>query len=400
VKHLLLVDDDPAILAGLQRVLRRWHNDWQVAIASSATEALERCESQPFAVVVTDMRMPGMDGGQLLHEIRRRQPETIRMVLSGEATPEAAMRAVSCAHQFLAKPCDATTLHRTLVEVCAVGELIADPDLRALVNSLGALPTTPAVYTALTELLERPNTDITDVAAVVSKDVAMSAKVLQLVNSAFFGLSRPATGINEAVAYLGVGVIQALALSAALASVASPAVPVPGFDPEALQERAQAVALTARRLAPAELRDAAFTAGLLAESGQLVLACTRPDDFAFDLADAEAEGRALAELQRERRGFDYGQVGAYLLGLWGIPLSIVYAVAHPSIEEDSEHALPALVAAAVAAVSAERGDAPQSDEATTVGAAGAVTTARAGGEATRAGKAVPVGVGASMNPED
>jgi YesN/AraC family two-component response regulator len=101
-RRILFVDDEPMVLQGLQRSLHNMRAEWEVEFAGSGSEALETMARSSFDVVITDMRMPGMDGGQLLHQVKRRFPQTVRMILSGQSDQETILRLVGPTHQFLA----------------------------------------------------------------------------------------------------------------------------------------------------------------------------------------------------------------------------------------------------------------------------------------------------------
>ena len=92
--------------------------------APSAPAALEILAQGPFDAVVTDMRMPGMDGAELLDEVKRRHPHVVRIVLSGQADQASVLRSLGSTHQYLSKPCDPETLKQTLVRSCAVRMLL------------------------------------------------------------------------------------------------------------------------------------------------------------------------------------------------------------------------------------------------------------------------------------
>lgn len=113
-EKILLVDDEPAVLQGYQRLL---HRDFKIHIAVGGTEALAAiAKDGPYAVVVSDMRMPGMDGIQLLTRIKAESPDTTRIMLTGNADIETAMTAINEGNIFriLVKPCPKELLARTL----------------------------------------------------------------------------------------------------------------------------------------------------------------------------------------------------------------------------------------------------------------------------------------------
>lgn len=322
---MLLVDRDPAVLFGLRSLLRRYRGEWEVATATSGDSAVALLEGATCDVVVSDMHMPVDGGPELLEVVQRRWPETVRVLLSAAASPEAALKAVPSAHQVLPKPCEAAQFEQKMVEICWLGDLIGDGSIKALVGGLSALTARPALYDKLRTALQQPHADLVQVGRLIESDMAVVAKILQLVNSSFFGLARKVVNVGQAVAYLGTSTLEALVLSASIGSM-TPSRPVPGFDPDAVQAAAEEKAARARAVAPAELRDSAFTAALLSDIGQLVLACASPEGLARALASAHADQRPLHEVENELWGFDHARVGAYLLGLWGLPAAVVHAV--------------------------------------------------------------------------
>src|SRR5256885_11774657 len=116
--RILFVDDEPKVTEGLHRMLRSMRREWEMTFATSGAEALEKLSAKPFDVVVSDMRMPGMDGCQLLTEVMRRHPQVVRIILSGYSDKETIMRSIGLAHHYLSKPCDAETLKETIRRAC------------------------------------------------------------------------------------------------------------------------------------------------------------------------------------------------------------------------------------------------------------------------------------------
>lgn len=337
-RRILFVDDEQHILDGLQNLLRKQRQVWDMTFALGAQAALAAFERGPFDVVVSDMRMPDMDGTELLGLIRDRYPATTRLVLSGHAEHDAIARAMMVSHQFLAKPCDAGLLKQVIAQVCGLHDLLRSDHLRRIVGRLDKLPSPPAVYTDLLAALGRPNTTVAEIAEIVSRDPAMAAKVLQLVNSSYFGLPRPLASIERAVGYLGGDMIRSLALTVGIFS-RLPEMPCPGFSCGALQERA----ILGGRLARAFLAhdraraSEAFAAALVRDVGMLILVVGSPAQYAPLVARAAHGDGDLCALEREAFGVSHAEVGAYLLGVWGLPCSLVEAVAHHHQPDPAEH---------------------------------------------------------------
>lgn len=329
MKRILFVDDEPRVLEGLQNLLRKFRREWEMEFSCGGEAALAQFEVAPFDVIVSDMRMPGMDGAELLRLVQERYPATVRIVLSGQMEEEVARRIVFIAHQFLAKPCDPDLLREVIERVCDIQALLGEERLHETVGRIGQLPAMPGVFTALVKALEEPGSSLKDLAAIVQKDPAISAKTLQVVNSAFFGLPRRMTDVEQAVCYLGVDVLKGLALmievfhGIAAGGVAS------CFDLETEQSRALATGRIARNLlAEKSAAQDALTAGLLHDCGRLIIATRLPELFVRVSEEVQKTCRPAHLVEAEVMGVSHAEVGAYLLGLWGLPIPIVEAVAH------------------------------------------------------------------------
>lgn len=212
MKRILFVDDESKILDGIRRTLHADRKRWDMQFALGGEAALRACEAASFDVVISDLRMPGMDGATLLRHIRDRFPGSARIILSGYSEVALATEALPMVHRFLAKPCKASELQSTIERVCTLQDLLCTPEIRRIVGTVGELPSLSTTYTSLTQAVRNPSTSIGQVADIIERDVAMSAKVLQLVNGGFFGLAQRATSLQGAVTYLGMETIKNLAL--------------------------------------------------------------------------------------------------------------------------------------------------------------------------------------------
>ena len=279
--RILFVDDEVRILEGLQRMLRPQRSEWEMAFAPGGKPALTMLEASTFDVIVSDMRMPEIDGAALLEIVREKYPNMLRIVLSGYTELEASYRAVPVAHQFLLKPCDPDALRGAIQRATSLMAVLNSKMLAGLVGSLQDLPSVPRTYAALRRVMEDPDSSIDQVVRVVEQDVAITAKVLQLVNSAFFGVTREITDIKTAVAYLGIAILQNLVLSVEAFRMFRPKKKIPGFSIEEFHEHSHLTARIATEIAKAaELSNALVVAGLLHDIGKLVIAEKSPDHFA------------------------------------------------------------------------------------------------------------------------
>ncbi len=330
-KRILFVDDQPEALQALQRTFRPMRNEWETEFSASARQALQKLDSQPFDVIVSDMRMPQMDGAELLKEVRRRYPGVVRIILSGCLNPDSALQSVATAHQYLAKPCDIGKLKETIRRTCRLQDLLGSQALLRLVAGLESLPSLPGLYHKIVRQLESPHADVRKIGETVETDLGMAAKVLQLVNSAYFGLPRQIQSVVDAVVLLGIETVKALVLSCQVFSQFD-AKQMQGIPVHQVWSHSMASAGLARRIArqaklPGRQLDQVFLAGLLHDVGKLILAANDPDGYREILRTAQREEVAVWKLEKEAWGASHAQVGGYLLGLWGLPEPLVEAVA-------------------------------------------------------------------------
>jgi len=330
MKRILFVDDESKILDAIRRMLYPDKKRWDMEFVTSGEAALEACERGCFDVVISDMRMPGMDGATLLGHIQDRFPGTARIVLSGYSELEMATRAAQVAHRFLTKPCSASDLQTTIERVCTLQDILSGVEMRRVIGSVGELPSLSSVYASLAQAVKNPETPIKEIAAIVEQDMAMTAKVLQLANSAFFGLARTVTSLSAAVSFLGMDTIKNLVLITETFKAFAPDKRIPVHEYESLQANAQRTANIAVKLpiTPETPRDVIVLAALLHDIGKLILASKMPEQFCSAHALGQTRGCEPFQAEEELLGISHAEIGAYLLGLWGLPHLAVEAIAH------------------------------------------------------------------------
>lgn len=352
-RRIIFVDDESLVLEGLQRMLRPMRVDWDMVFVRSGAEALELMTQAPFDVVISDMRMPGMNGAELLAEVLKRFPKTVRLILSGHADRELVLKCVGSTHQYLSKPCEPEELKAAITRAGNLDQTLLDQSLRRLVSRMDRLPSIPSLYVQIVDKLRDPDMGVEEIAEIVAQDMGMTAQILKLVNSAFFGLGRQISSPAEAVSYLGMDTIKALVLSLHAFSQFT-ATKLGAFSIDALWAHSQQTAGLAKEIARIEdadrkLMDEAFVAGLLHDTGKLVLASNFPVEYDHVLQSARDGSLALLAAEEHSFGANHAEVGGYLLGLWGLPVPVVEAIAlHHQPAECSHLAFSPLTAVHVA----------------------------------------------------
>lgn len=330
--RVLFVDDEQNILNGLRRTLQKQRGVWDMSFAESGDEALEELGKTHFDVVVSDMRMPGMNGAELLDTVRHRYPNTLRIILSGYSEDEAILRTVGPAHQYLAKPCDPKTLIESVDRGITLQHFIGKKEVRNMISGLGSLPTPPSVLFNLLKEIESPQASATSISNIISGDIALSAQVMRLTNSAFFSLPNKATTPLQAVSLLGFDTIRAVVLSTGIFGCFEVSIPIEAAFSR-LSVNCMTIGAVAWALAKAEGLDDitashAQCAGILSHLGSLLLMAYRPDSFQKACNVCETKSITIYEAERELYDVGHGELGAYLLGLWGFADPIIEAVAY------------------------------------------------------------------------
>lgn len=328
MNRILFVDDEPGILQGLRNSLRKYRDRWEMVFVPGGADALQEMAKAPFEVIISDMRMPNMDGAELLARVKRDYPATARIVLSGHAEQEAILRALPSAQQYLSKPCPSEQLQQVIERACSVNSLLNDDKVREVVGGLTQLPSMPRTYLELSRAMAHPDVRLADIVAIVERDPAMSAKVLQLVNSAYFGHGSHTGSIRGAITYLGLDLLKGLALSTHVFGAAESS-RSGGLGLQGVQDHSLKVAnLLLRLINDPKRADEAFTVALVHDVGRIILAGNFAEQYAAVTDRVRRTGVPCSVAEQEVFGVSHCEVGAYLLGRWGLPITIVEAVAH------------------------------------------------------------------------
>jgi len=329
--NIIFVDDEPKILDGLRRMLRGMCDEWDMSFAVSGKQALEMMDEKDFDVIVSDMRMPEMDGAKLLTEVMNRYPRTVRIILSGYSDVDLVIKTVLPAHQYLSKPCDSEKLKSVINQALKVRSIVGDESVRGLVSKIEKLPVVPQIYHELIRELDSQEPSLDKIGKIVSRDVAMSAQLIKLVNSPFFGFCRKISRPEQAVTLLGVNTIRTLILTVHLFTVLDCS-QLKDFSVSLLWEHCLRVGRLAKELSVVEGKDKdfadnCFMAGMLHDVGKLAMATLDADRYNRVLDTVRTGDSTVWEVEKEVFGPTYAEVGAYLMGLWGLPYPLVEAIA-------------------------------------------------------------------------
>lgn len=339
--RILFVDDDPDVLAGLNLALRRHRRKWEVRSASSGAEALEILDRERVDAVVTDIRMPGMNGSTLLRHLKDSHPEVVRVVLAGGSTQREMLDLLPQVHRWLPKPCAREELIATLTSALG-GDHGRAEEVERVVGGVSSLPSPPASYLQLVQAFADPDTSFADVAGLIEVNPAVTARILQWGASPLLG-GRHGESVIEVLRAVGMKAAAELVLSIEVMERFRPELEVVGCHSELLRRHGEATAALAASMAGPEGASAARIGGLLHRVGLLLLAHRQPAGLGAAVARAAVEGVPLREAEREALGVEHHEVAVRLLELWGLSDAVVGAIRdspHAPAPEDATHLTP------------------------------------------------------------
>lgn len=340
-KSVLFVDDEMNILDGLRRMLSMMRNEWDMSFVNSGKEALEFLSRQHVDIIVTDMRMPEMDGVQLLTEVQAKFPGIIRIILSGHSDKTMILKSIKLAHQFLTKPCPADKIRETINLAYNLHKILKNDDVKSIVSKIDSLPSLPDVYFKVMEEMNSDDCSVGKIGALISSDMGMSANVLKLVNSSFFGFVNHISSPAQAVSLLGLDVVKGLMLTSHLFHTFKDT-GTRNFSLEKLMSHCLLVANISKHIATAlrldkKTVDDCFIAGIMHDIGKLIMLANFKVTYNVIIENCQQTNKSLWYSENEILGVTHSEIGAYLLGLWGMPNSIVEAVALHHVPNLSIH---------------------------------------------------------------
>lgn len=330
-KNILFVDEEKFVHKALKRSFRKMRQEWDMRFAASPSEAIEIMKKEAIEVIVTETIFQGQSGLDFLKKVRAEHAHSVRIILSGYSDQDVVLKSVDLAHQYLAKPCEDEALKATISRAFFMKELLDHKALKNIVSQIDSLPTLPAVYVELVEELKSEDASIEKIGDIISKDIGLTVKILKIVNSSFFGLRQQVTNPAKAVSMLGLDLVKAIVLTSGTFDKFKN-LKAPGFSLEQMWEHAMRTGAFAKIIAKEggldrRETDIAFMAGLLHDIGKLLIAAHLPDSFAVINKLAEKISIPIAEAETKVIGTNHSTIGAYLLGLWGLPDAILDATA-------------------------------------------------------------------------
>ncbi len=330
-KNILFVDDNDNVISGIQRQLRPYRNFWQLFFAKTGQQALELMAAQPIDLIISEIMLPEMRGDELLAKVLEQHPATVRMIFSGYTSEDSLQKALEYAHQYLTKPCSPENLHEAITQVFTIQTCIDNPQIISGLGDINQLPSLPKIYRELNAAIADENTTPRIIADIFAKDPGLSAKLLQLINSPYFGMKRTVSSLSEAINLIGIKRLNNLLLSAHLKAQFPAPDPETTLYMEYIWQDAAKVSELARLIALAENQqedrpDQAYLGGLLHNLGLLIFLSRGGHKLKTLIEQVKHTDIPIRQLETTIFGFTAPEAATYLLSLWKIPPRIIEAI--------------------------------------------------------------------------
>ena len=347
-RAILFVDDDQNALDGFRTMMHVKRKEWGCKFALNAEEGLKLVTNETFDVVISDMRMPGMDGNDFLKEVAKLQPGAIRMIFSGYSEMEALFKSAKYAHQFLSKPSSAEKVISTIQRALELDYILTNSKIRDVVTQLESLPAIQDLYIRISRELECAEPNLKHVAKLVEGDLGISTTLLKVVNSSFFGFYERIISPGHAAVLLGVEALKGLILGVQLLDKIDlsniPNYSINKLWGHCLQTGYFAKVIAASEGQEREFVESCFVCGILHDVGKLVLVTQMADAYRPLLESAREKGGPIIDFEMREMEVSHVEIGAYLLGLWGFQADVVGGVyGHHHPDRCGKGLTPALV---------------------------------------------------------
>jgi len=327
-RSLLFVGKTPEF-EQIQRMLADYSTRWKVVHSPKGAAALAHLSSERFDVVAADWHLGDSSGLDFLAQVTDAYPSVVSIILFN--AEEDSLKCIGTPHLLLGKPYDESTLTTVLDYAADSTSWTPDEPVRRLVLGMKTVPSPPSLYFRVLKEVRSSLQSLENIGWLIARDPAMSAKLLQLANSASLGLRTRVTNTIEAAVYLGARRIESLIL---LGHSFAYFEKIRGFrfDIESFCQHSTRVSHYSQNICKAQkagavIGDQAFTAGVLHDIGKLALAANYPEQYANAVKLIQTEKCSQVEAETATFGATHAELGACLLASWGLDHAIVEAVA-------------------------------------------------------------------------
>ncbi len=337
---VLFVDDDKNILEGLKRKLYSKRSEWELAFKEGGLNAIEYMKTHPVDIIITDMRMPGVSGLDLLNHVNKVYPETIRIILSGHAEKTVVLQSIGLAHQYFSKPANTDDIIEAIYQIISVRKALKQPEMLKTFTQMRSIPCLPTIYHKIMDMLQSDDISMKSIGDLIMLDIGLSAKILQLINSSFFSVGKKIIDIYQAINLLGLDTLRDLILTIQIFDQVDHSNFL-HFHLRELWKHSISTAKIAKWVAnelgfSKEDCQSAFISGLLHDSGKLILANEFPVQYNEIILELKKEKGNWEDIEKKVFHVSHSDVIAYLTSIWGFSNSIVHSLLFHNRPQESQ----------------------------------------------------------------
>lgn len=324
MKRILCVDDEVEILRSLKRAFIL--SDYEIFVASSAEEAFIIMRDNEIDMIISDMRMPIVDGYKFLSQVKMLYPDIIRIMLSGYSDEKLIIKAVqeNIVKSYIFKPWENKLLLGTVEKIFKLQDDMKDKNIDKIVGKFHDIPTISRSYKSIKESIEE-DLDFDIIAELIERDSAITAKILRIANSAFYGINT--ADIKKAITYLGMNNIRDIVMSTSIFESFER-----DYKAKEIYKKIWKHSFLTNKImgyiyrevmkkAPSEIY---MTAGLMHNIGVIPF-LQKFEKEMMSIFEDEYREKKLISLEEEKMGVNHRELGAYLLQWWGFPYPVVEA---------------------------------------------------------------------------
>ncbi len=329
--RIMFVDDELSVIKSLKRTFRKYAKEWKMYFFTNPIEAFESLEKNEVDIIITDMKMPEETGFALLSKVKAKYPGIIRIILTGYADKKLIYSSFEVAHQLLIKPISAEAIISIVKQIKLINTYIENKELQKVVNDLSYLPPLPEIYLELSKKIKDPDSSLNDLAKIISRDPSLSADILKMVNSAYFGLSGKVYKISQAIGFMGIDLIKDIILTSAVFKNLKGS-PTQIEMIKKIYNHSSNVLKFAMKICKNLDLDAIdknyiFIASMFHDLGKIIMIMNMGRKYEVLLTSADKDKNVnIEDLEKKYLSITHSQVGAYILGLWGFSTKVIQTI--------------------------------------------------------------------------
>ncbi|MEM9160515.1 MAG: HDOD domain-containing protein, partial [Verrucomicrobiota bacterium] len=327
--RILIIDDELDYIEGYKAVLARKSDQWVIEYSNNPQQSLQSALQSPPDILIADYEMPQLNGIELLKAVEQKRPQVERFIVADPEEKDILDAGIGSSFHFLPKPCSGDFLISEIQRALAIESWLGNKRTKEIVGKMGEFPSLPPMYLKVMNALNSKNASAANIGKAIASDLAISAKIMQVVNSSYFGLDAKVSDITHAVSILGIDTVKNLVLAIQVFGKLGKSKDQLALTDQ-LWHHSMSVATAAKRIMQYEtgdrkLAEEAYTAGLFHDIGKLVMINAVSDEFESARKLARKKGIPLWQAESETIGCTHADTGAYLLGRWGMPVNVVEA---------------------------------------------------------------------------